>query len=226
MTGFLTERGFKADWPHGTRARYVAAKCRCEPCTIANRDYARERGRRIARGQGNPLVSTAPARKHVRRLQRMGIGYRAVAAAAGVRPDLLQQIRRGKLQMHKELADAILGVTVAKARRGAQMIPADRTREQVAQLLARGFTKQELARRVKPTRRPGLVPHLQVLRGTRVLVSTARAIAALAGEAPPPRKRGGWPAVCRCARPLPLRDTCAKCERPLMAGRSVVASGA
>lgn len=25
---------------HGTRARYVAGKCRCEPCTTANEEHA------------------------------------------------------------------------------------------------------------------------------------------------------------------------------------------
>lgn len=222
---FLEERGFKADWPHGTRARYVAGKCRCEPCTLANREYARDRARRVARGQGNPLVSTAAARKHVRRLQRLGIGYRAVAAAAGVRPDLVQQIRRGKRHTLKELSVALLGVTVEKARRGAQMVPAGRTRNLVATLLARGFTKKELAQRVR--RKGGAARALQVLTGERVLWSTAKAIRDLArsGEAPPPRKRGGHPVVCRCAAPLPLRNVCAKCERPLAAG-SVVASEA
>lgn len=29
--------------PHGTRARYVRGKCRCEECRVANREYARER---------------------------------------------------------------------------------------------------------------------------------------------------------------------------------------
>lgn len=28
---------------HGTRARYVKHKCRCEPCTTANSEYARAR---------------------------------------------------------------------------------------------------------------------------------------------------------------------------------------
>src|SRR6202022_3247214 len=27
--------------PHGTRAKYVSEKCRCMPCTDANRDYMR-----------------------------------------------------------------------------------------------------------------------------------------------------------------------------------------
>lgn len=31
---------------HGTRARYVRDKCRCEPCRAANRDYSRTRARK------------------------------------------------------------------------------------------------------------------------------------------------------------------------------------
>lgn len=31
---------------HGTRARYVRDKCRCEPCRAANRDYSRARARK------------------------------------------------------------------------------------------------------------------------------------------------------------------------------------
>lgn len=31
-----------ADRAHGTRTKYVHEKCRCEPCTIANRTYQQQ----------------------------------------------------------------------------------------------------------------------------------------------------------------------------------------
>lgn len=42
MSGIADRQG---DHEHGTRARYVAGKCRCEPCRAANTTYARDQYR-------------------------------------------------------------------------------------------------------------------------------------------------------------------------------------
>ena len=38
--------------PHGTLQKYTRGGCRCEACTRANRDWSRERRRRIKEAKG------------------------------------------------------------------------------------------------------------------------------------------------------------------------------
>ena len=50
-------------WEHGTRACYVATKCRCEPCRKANRDYASERNKKAVEAAKGVAFTTVPAPK-------------------------------------------------------------------------------------------------------------------------------------------------------------------
>lgn len=69
---------------HGTHACYVLDQCRCHPCKDANSAYERNRARQQAYGRWNGLVDAEPAREHVRALQSAGMGWKTIAATAGV----------------------------------------------------------------------------------------------------------------------------------------------
>src|SRR6516165_6198001 len=81
-----------AQSPHGTRARYVAARCRCLLCRAAASRYECERDARRRAGDYRGLVSAQEARDHILALGKKGIGYRSVAAAASVARSIVAQI--------------------------------------------------------------------------------------------------------------------------------------
>jgi hypothetical protein len=96
---------------HGTRARYVTG-CRCEPCSEANRSYARMRQKYNRGGDWNGLVPADKARAHMLKLSKKGIGRRTVQDISGVGDTTLQRIRNGtKKQIRKKTEEAILAVT-------------------------------------------------------------------------------------------------------------------
>lgn len=137
---------------HGTRTRYVAG-CRCNPCRGANTQY--ENGRRKARlaGDWNGLVSAEPARRHLRYLQRKGVGYQSVSAASDIGATNVLAIRIGKcVRIHARTERRLLAVTPDMLGDRA-LVPAGRLWRRIAQLLEEGFTKAALARqlgRAKP----------------------------------------------------------------------------
>jgi len=129
---------------HGTRARYVAGKCRCDECRRANREYARSR----ARGEPNGLVDAGPARAHLLELSAQGVGRRAVAAACDVALTVLQDVRTGrKLRIRAESSRRILAVD-AGAMADHALVPARETRKAITELRHAGLTKREIAQRL------------------------------------------------------------------------------
>lgn len=141
---WITKRKF----PCGTRAAYVNG-CRCEPCTAANRTYARERWRaQRLKGDWNGLVDAAPARTHILRLSRSGVGYKSIAAASDVSHSTLLDIKKGrKLNVRARTARRILAVD-AGARGDASLVSARSTWRLIERLLEEGFAKAALARRM------------------------------------------------------------------------------
>lgn len=92
---FLSRRGFSleklADKPHGTRVRYVTG-CRCELCRKAHSAYEKARYAARRRGESNQIVSASPVARHLRKLRRLGVGYKAVAAFTGVAASALAKV--------------------------------------------------------------------------------------------------------------------------------------
>lgn len=129
---------------HGTRSRYVRG-CRCEPCTIANRDYARARYLEKAQGRGNPLVSTARARRHLRKLQRGGIGTRTVSDVTGCSRSIVCGIRDGSREQCRRTTEARILDMAVQAWSDGQLIDAGPTWRLLDELLERGFTRGALA---------------------------------------------------------------------------------
>lgn len=198
-----------AKYEHGTRAKYVAAKCRCALCRAANTAYyharrlrsleqaaevvpngppaekvVRKRDRwghvrefrfKICPGvngvpcprqadprKGSPVcadcreratvwngyVSSKGARKHLRRLSAMGIGYKAVAAASDVAQRVLSEILAGrKKRIRAQTEKRILAVDDG-ARADKSLVDGARTMALLRDLRARGFTLRDLTRRL------------------------------------------------------------------------------
>lgn len=129
-------------WPHGTRSRYIRGPCRCDDCRLANSRYYHAR-----KGQPfNGLIDAGPARKHLRKLSRQGVGRRAVAAACDVSLTVIQEVRSGKKKrIRASTAEKILAVTPA-ARSDHSHVPVADVRRMLAELETEFFTKRAVAR--------------------------------------------------------------------------------
>jgi hypothetical protein len=172
-----------AERPHGTHAKYAVERCRCEPCRLAQRQYNRNRVRAIARPDENwcPYVPADKAREHLAWLADCGVGIKTVAKLSGVPHGSLSKVVYGQggrapsRRIRPETERRILAVMPHHAA-GAQKIPAAHTWRLLNDLIARGWTRAELARRLG-TQGPGL----QIGRH-QVRASTARKVERLHTE--------------------------------------------
>lgn len=133
----------------GTRAKYVAG-CRCDACREANNAYARLRGKMKRAGEFDRLVDAARVERHLRKLSRRhGIGLRTVADVAGVARSSLNAIVAGrKVKLREQTAARILAVTKDAIGGEATLVSAASTWKLIAKLLAAGFTRGAIARRL------------------------------------------------------------------------------
>jgi hypothetical protein len=161
---------------HGTRAKYVVEKCRCQPCTIANRLYARERDRterRIAYGIESPpviFIDATETREHIQWLRKVGIGRRQIHATSGVALSTIQKIGSGQLlKIRPKTADRILAVGRHRAA-GGTLIDAKPTWRLINDLLKHGCTRAQIARHINHNARA-----LQISK-TKIRRSTAEAV--------------------------------------------------
>lgn len=170
-----------AEREHGTRAKYVVERCRCEDCTAANTAYYHQTKRRVA----PTTVGAARARRYLRELSAQGVGYKTVADAAGLGRSTVFKILKGEVVWIKpDTERAILGVTAANIADGAY-VDAGPTWEIINRLLALGWTKAAINRAMGNEGRA-----LQLSRH-RILAVNARAIAALwdkHGHREPPKE--------------------------------------
>lgn len=181
---------------HGTRSRYVADRCRCEPCTAANRDYHRSNERRRAHASANParqyLVDAEPARQHVHSLQAAGMGWRRIATQAGVGGTVVKKLvwgdpARGQApakRLRPETAQRLLAVRLMRADHAR--VPSIGTQRRLRALVALGWSQSKLATEL------GLTPAnfgTTVHHSGQVYESTARAVRELyerLWQTPPP----------------------------------------
>lgn len=114
----------------------------------------------------NGLVDAAPARRHLRRLSRRGIGYKTAADAAGIAASIVAAILNGKRRrIRKRTADAILEVDQGAAADHA-LVDAGETWRMLKHLRCEYLTDTALARALG-----FLKPALQIGQ-RRVLVRT------------------------------------------------------
>lgn len=146
----LQQRGLRpvsdlaAAKPHGDRLRYLGG-CRCDACRAANTAYERSRSAARAAGDWNGIVSANKARRHIKKLSRLGVGRRAISAVTDIADSILFEIRSGKRKNIRARTERlILGVTTDMAG-DAVLVPAGPTWGLINQLLAAGYTKGEIA---------------------------------------------------------------------------------
>lgn len=131
----------KAMRDHGTRARYLRG-CKCIKCRAANSAYARLQQ---SRHGTDSLVSPIPAREHLHRLRKSGVGYRAVATTADLGYATLSKILMSRKSIRTSTERKVLAVTEDALSDGA-FVSSIATRIWIAELLEEGFTKRRLAR--------------------------------------------------------------------------------
>lgn len=171
---------------HGTRARYVVDRCRCDACRQANGDYQRWRARQQAYGR-TPYVDAEPVRAHLRALSAAGLGWRRAAEQAGLATSVVSGLLyRDRARCRRRTARALLAVRAHPDRLGAAaLVPAVGTQRRLQALVAIGWPQARLADRM------GMLPGNfgRVISGPDLVrVSTARRAAALYDElwsAPP-----------------------------------------
>ncbi|MBI4900922.1 MAG: hypothetical protein HY829_10645 [Actinobacteria bacterium] len=147
--------------PHGARARYVLDRCRCEKCTASTRTYENERERRRAiekwHANTSALVPGDTVRAHLRELMDAGMGWKRIAAAAGVGCSTVYPILYGKhlsnpahpdhrpprKQVRREVAEKLLAVRYMPA--GGTLIESTGARRRLQALVAIGWSQTRLA---------------------------------------------------------------------------------
>lgn len=142
--------------PHGVRVRYMAG-CRCLQCRMANTNYETARARARKAGDWNGVVDATPARQHIRKLSRQGVGYKLVAEAADLPTSIVFGIRTGdRPRARARTVRKILEVNTA-CRGDRTLISAKPTWRRIDALLEEGYTKAALAKMLGYTR-----PALQI----------------------------------------------------------------
>lgn len=133
--------------PHGTRMRYLGG-CRCVDCRKANSLYSVEREKAVREGRGNPIVDAAPARAHIIKLSKKGVGFRSVAKRAGISKTIVAAIKSGdRPRIRRQTLELILSIT-PDMKAPSSLIPADRTWRLINELLEEGYTRQFLAQQL------------------------------------------------------------------------------
>jgi hypothetical protein len=172
---------------HGTRARYVVDRCRCAPCTKANREAENHRYRMQAYGQWQPYVDASPVRAHVRALQECGLGWKRIAELADVSRGTVEKLLYGAPHrgmgpskgVRPDTAAKLLAVTASGDKLGSAIaVDGTGSRRRLQALIAAGWPQAQLARRL--SMKPGNFG--KTLRSERVLTATARAVKALYDE--------------------------------------------
>lgn len=164
---------------HGSHAKYALERCRCDLCRQAQREYNRARVRAIARPDETwcPYIDAAPVREHIEWLASCGIGLKSLAKLAGVPHGTLSKLVYGDRARGMPPSRRVRPFTAQKITAimpyhaaGAQRVPAAPTWRLLNELIALGWSRAELARRLGHQG-----PGLQINK-TRVLASTARQV--------------------------------------------------
>lgn len=140
----LSENNLKK--PCGRRAKYTAG-CRCDLCKEANRRYYHRNA--IQRIQKGPiLIDPQPAKLHLAKLRRRGLGLRWIAEQSGVSRSGLRRLIKENKSIKRQTAEKLLAFDGAKVKRGHR-VSAAKSRQYVEQLIDNGFTKSQIKRMAK-----------------------------------------------------------------------------
>ena len=190
MTGLNTECQHKrTTHRHGSNACYVLDKCRCDECRTVHAAY----DRRVQRWRGEfpreprPLVDPGPARAHVLELMDAGMGFARIGQHAGVPPSVVGAIVWGRndrqaVRIRRDTEAKLLACRLDLA--DGVDVDAREARAIVDELLAAGWTKMAIGRRVHGNPKANSIQ----LGEKRVLVGTLRTLRGLLFEPVPPRR--------------------------------------
>lgn len=229
---------------HGTYACYGLDGCRCWDCRQAVHRYERERIKRLVGAVPATLVDAAPTRRRVRQLVAAGMSLKRIAKMSGVPHGALSKLvygdprrrQRPTRRIRRETAERIAACPYSVADGG--MVPAAEARAIVDELVARGWLKKEIGRRITGNR---TTASLQVFKGPgkgqRVRAGNLRILRRLLGEHPAhPRAGYEWRRVAASTPGVPAEKVeapfrpappagklkCAVCGQ-LLAGHSLTA---
>jgi hypothetical protein len=140
---------------------YIMHQCRCVPCKEHHAAVAQRRYRLKAYGRFDTgLVDAEPVREHMMMLAEFGLGYKRVAAIAGIGITAARNLlwgrqesgpRYGELQkrIKRETAEAILSVKPSiENLAGGAVIPSRGTHRRLQALVAIGWSQSKLADRL------------------------------------------------------------------------------
>lgn len=141
----------KARHRHGTRAAYIADRCRCQACTAANGEVITQRAKAIAVGVWQPYMAAQPVRDHIQALRDAGTGIAQIANLTGVPVSTLRRLvyetARPEGRIRTITATSILQLSVGPDTRSHHStVDAAETRVRIQILLAAGWTLPTLAR--------------------------------------------------------------------------------
>ena len=170
VTRIEAVRATAAMRPHGTRARYVAGRCRCMQCRAANSRYQCERDAAKRSGDYRGLVNVNEVR--CGHLSSRGMGYKAVAYAAGVAPSILGMVLNGKrTRMRADAVQRVLSVGLDGAADG-MLVSAKATWHLVNELIEGGYTRGWIAAQLgSESKTPSLqigAAHVRAITASRV----------------------------------------------------------
>lgn len=143
---------------HGTHACYVHDRCRCEDCRAANTRYEKSRAKWLAGVVEQPYVDADQARKLIEELKKKGLGLKRIAAVSGVSHGALWKLVYGKngrpskrcrqetVEKLEQALEAVLWEEASVA--GGAKVDATEAKLIVKELVARGWTKKEIATRI------------------------------------------------------------------------------
>lgn len=144
--------------PHGTRAKYAVEKCHCLRCSAANTNYETNRAKQKVYGRWQPYVDATPVREHVEQLRAAGLGYKRVAALAGVTASTVSKLlygtpgREPSKQVRAETAEKLLAVTATVENLApGTCVDATGVRRRLQALVANGRSQASLAARLGMT---------------------------------------------------------------------------
>lgn len=131
------------DHPHGTNDRYLNGPCRCTHCREAHRADGALRRRLIAYGTWQGRVDATQAQLHIKQLIADGMTLAAIARAASLPKQTIQDIRDGQHTTSPTRRDAILTVTYTPPLRDNHT-PATGTRRRVQGLQLLGWSYRHI----------------------------------------------------------------------------------
>ena len=121
--------------------------CRCLRCGRAYSLYRTDRRQAQKRGETRRYIPIAKVQRHLKKLSRQGVGYRAVAAVLDVCPTYIQSVKVGRRRkcIREHIAKRILAVD-AGAVSDSALVNSSKSWKVLNKLLERGYSGRQLGR--------------------------------------------------------------------------------